>query len=138
MDIDWARTNFGDGVTNAPSISNTNNRAISHLFMDSEDSRNVLGIGVAGTQMYFVQGRTTAWSGSGLVAKPISDFFAGEFNNVGLPYFADGSIGSVRVHIHRLIPEPEEYALAFGLFALGFAFFHRRQQKKKRKGWGKI
>lgn len=107
--------------------------------MDGEDRRNALGIGVAGSQMNFVQDGLTAWSGSGLVAKPISDFFAGEFNNgVGLPYFADGSIGSVRVHIHRLIPEPEEYALAFGLFALGFAFFHRRQQKKKRKGWGKI
>ena len=35
--------------------------------------------------------------------------------------------------VSRIITEPEEYALVFGLFALGFVFFHRRQMQKKRQ-----
>ena len=37
-----------------------------------------------------------------------------------------------RVHTN-IIPEPEEYALVFALFALGFVFFHRRWQKMQKK-----
>lgn len=102
--------------------------------MDSEDRRNVVGIGVAGSSMSFVNGRRTTWSGSGLVDKPISDFFAGEFNNVGgTPYFSDRSAGSVQIRIRSSVPEPEEYAIAFGLFAIGFVFTRRYLQKKWEK-----
>ena len=76
---------------------------------------------------------TSAWSGAGILAKPFSDFYLGDtdgtafsFNNLGTggtggPRFAAGSDGSVVVRFHRgtVIPEPEEYALVFGLFCVG-------------------
>ena len=41
--------------------------------------------------------------------------------------------GSIRLVVNsQIIPEPEEYALVFGLFALGFVLFHRRIMQKKR------
>ena len=40
---------------------------------------------------------------------------------------------NVRIRVHAMIPEPEEYALVFALFALGFVFFHRHRQKKQQR-----
>ena len=40
---------------------------------------------------------------------------------------------NLRIRVHSTIPEPEEYALVFGLFALGFVFFHRHRQKKRHR-----
>ena len=37
----------------------------------------------------------------------------------------------VRFHRGTVIPEPEEYALVFGLFALGFVVVRRQLQKKR-------
>ena len=36
----------------------------------------------------------------------------------------------LRIRVHSMIPEPEEYAL---VFALGFVFFHRYFQKKRHR-----
>ena len=33
----------------------------------------------------------------------------------------------------NIVPEPEEYAIAFGLFAIGFVFTRRYLQKKREK-----
>ena len=67
------------------------------------------------------------WYGSGILNKPISDFYQSSFFDSfnftakQSPYFAGQG---VRVSIHsRVIPEPAEYALVFGLFAIGFIFF---------------
>ena len=52
------------------------------------------------------------------------------------PQFAANAHHSVRVVVNsQIIPEPEEYALVFGLFALAFVLFrHRRYfQKNKRQ-----
>lgn len=44
------------------------------------------------------------------------------------PYFSNQS---VRISINgQIIPEPAEYALVFGIFALAFVIFRRRFQKK--------
>ena len=79
-------------------------------------------------------GQPSSWTGAGLlINKPIGDFF---IKNVGVwptlnPNFA-GSGVTLRFH-SGIIPEPEEYALVFGLFALGFVLFRRHFQKKRRQ-----
>ncbi len=132
------RTNitFAATATNTPSIPSVN-RTISHLFLD-EDSGGAddMGIRVSGSAaLSYISGASFSWVGSGIINKPIGDFFAGTFRaNASSPVFTASSEGSIRVVVNsQVIPEPEEYALIFGLFALGFVFFHRQQQKKKRR-----
>lgn len=64
------------------------------------------------------------WYGYGILDKPIGDFTEGYYRNKqGSPYFAGNTAGSISIRVTRdVIPEPEEYALTFGLFALGFVF----------------
>ena len=98
-----------------------------------------MGIRVSGTALSYSSGDTSSWVGAGILNKPIGDFFTGTYNNRSVssspgPRFAALSNGSVRVIVNsQVIPEPEEYALVFGLFALGFVFFHRRQMQKKKQ-----
>lgn len=139
----------------APTLTITTNsvdrtRPITSLFMNEDTGsgttdRDELGIRVSTSSFRYDLGGTSAWSGAGTLAKPFSDFYAGEtdgtafsFNNLGTtavggPRFAAGSDGSVVVRFHRgtVIPEPEEYALALGLFALGFVMVRRHWQKKR-------
>ena len=69
--------------------------------------------------------------GAGIISKLIGDFHTGTSNSWGFshPYFAANSQDSTQVRFHSgiIIPEPEEYALVFGLFALGFVFFRHRR-----------
>ncbi len=138
------RTNitFAASATNTPTITfSSNSRAISHLFMENRTTQSdELGIRVSGSSNFsYSSGASSAWVGAGLINKPIGDFNQGEFHNSGYggslsPWFAASPSGSVRVVVNsQVIPEPEEYALVFGLFALGFVFFHRYFQKKKRR-----
>ena len=47
-------------------------------------------------------------------------------------FFAANATGSICLVVNsQIIPEPEEYALVFGLFALGFVFVHRRRMQNK-------
>ena len=98
--------------------------------MNNSSSGDELGIRVSGSNnLNYFSGASSAWTGAGLINKPIGDFHAGTLNNtaLGTPRF-----GSVRVIVNnQVIPEPEEYALVFALFALGFVFFHRYRQKKR-------
>ena len=132
------RTNitFAANATNTPTITiASGNRTISHVFIDDDDpSGDDLGIRTASAFSYSI-GQSSAWTGSGILNKPIGDFFAGTFNNrsgaLSAPFFAANSDGSVRVVVNsQVIPEPEEYTLIFGLFALGFVLFHRRQMQR--------
>ena len=126
-------------------------RSISHLFMNEDTGtgsgdRDELGIRVgSGNTFTYQQSDTSTWSGAGILAKPFSDFYTGAsdgvftFNNWGGqtysgPLFAAGSDGSVQIRFHRgtVIPEPEEYALIFGLFALGFVFVRRYWRRRRR------
>ena len=78
------------------------------------------------------------------MAKPFSDFETGSsdatfyYNNraqssANGPYFAERLPNWVQLRFHRgtIIPEPEEYVLVFGLFALAFVFIRRMMQKKR-------
>ena len=141
---------FAASATNTPTFTfktgnNANrNRTISHLFMNGGVSgfyyRDDLGVRVSGGSFTYQANDASSWSGAGILAKPIGDFEMGTFNNqAGLndtgPSFAANSRGSVQVRFHHgtIIPEPEEYAFVFGLFALAFVLFRRRHQQRKRR-----
>ncbi len=129
---------FAANATNTPAITiGSGNGTISHLFLD-EDNAGVahyddFGIRISGGFNYGTG--ASSWVGAGLINKPIGDFFTGTFNNrADAPFFAANSVGSVRVIVNsQFIPEPEEYALVFGLFALAFIILHRHWQKKRRQ-----
>lgn len=152
----WYVANVLTNTTTAtdPTLSITTNSvartsAITSLFMNEDTGsgatdRDELGIRVSTSAFRYDASGTSAWSGAGILAKPFSDFYSGtedgtfSFNNLGTtavggPRFAAASDGSVVVRFHRgtVIPEPEEYALALGLFALGFVLVRRHWQKKR-------
>ena len=125
---------FAANATNTPTITiGSVSRTISHLFLDDDDSLgDDLGIRASGSFSYS-SGQSSAWTGAGLINKPIGDFHAGTFNASGnnRPQFSSGAI---RITVNnQVIPEPEEYAFIFALFALGFVFFHRHFQKKQQR-----
>ena len=149
------RTNitFAASATNTPTITfASNSRTISHLFMNGTAGQGTLvhddlGVRVDGGAFSYQSGAYSSWSGAGLLNKPFSEFETGStdgtftFNNfytaqtplAAGPLFAAGNNGSVQVRFHRgtIIPEPEEYALIFGLFALGFVILRRYWQRKR-------
>ena len=128
---------FPESVTNAPTISaGSASKTIGNIFMNDTASFDEMGIrGTSGGNLVYTNGQTTRLFGSGIMNKPIGDFPTPEGNNNeatfsgrhGAPFF-----GRIHViHIHgRVIPEPEEYALVFGLFALAFVIVRRHFQKK--------
>ena len=137
------RTNitFAASATNTPTITiGSGNQTISHLFMDDNTlSRDGLGIRVSGSAFSYSSGASSSWTGAGILNKPIGDFFGGRtYNNwkigIAAPRFVADSQGSVRIVVNsQVIPEPEEYALVFGLFALGFVILRRHRQKKRQQ-----
>lgn len=69
--------------------------------------------------------------------KPISDFFVASFpSTIGDPYFSGRGWSEIQLEVfsNHVIPEPAEYALVFGLFAIGFVIFmkYKVQQDGKR------
>lgn len=139
----------------APTITFTTNsvdqsRGLWGLFLNEDTGsgstdRDELGVRVSGGSFRYENAAGSAWSGAGLLAKPFSDFYAGDadgtftFNNLGSattgPRFAAESQGSVQVRFHRgtIIPEPEAYALVFGMFALGFVLFRHQRRRQMQK-----
>ena len=138
--LDWYR----EGDVNAPTAIISNNWIpITHVYMHEEGNteeftgegdNDYLGIALREDTRYHPY-KPFEWRGSGNVDKPISDFYLGTRTSWEDSAYSFVGEGLLTIDI---VPEPEEYAIVFGLFALGFVFFHRRQQKKKRKGWGKI
>ncbi len=138
------RTNitFAASATNTPTItfggSSGGSRTIASLWLDEDQSvgdEDDMGIRVSGSNFSYSSSVSSSWTGSGILNKPIGDFFTGTFNNnqALLPRFAS-TTGQVRIVVsNQIIPEPEEYALIFGLFALGFVLFHRRHRQKMQK-----
>ena len=137
------RTNitFAASATNTPTITITGRgtRTIARLFMSEnalsaagQPRRDGLGIRIQSPNLVYGSGETSSWVGAGLINKPIGDFFTGTFNEWSTtPTFASGS-PSIRITVNsQIIPEPEEYALVFGLFALAFVILRRHFQKKR-------
>ncbi len=134
-----ARTQtFAANATNTPTITigtTPVNRTIASMFMNDVTAADNIGIRVSSSFNYgSYSGQASSWTGSGLlINKPVSDFVTGNVNNwTGLyPDFASGGV-TLRFH-SATIPEPEEYALVFGLFALGFVILRRHFQKMQKK-----
>ena len=135
---------FAASATNTPTITIAGfPQTIARLWMDEDSgSSDNFGIRITGiylTYLSYSNGNASSWVGAGIINKPIDDFFAGTFNNYGDgplsgPNFAAFSDGSVQIVVNsQIIPEPQEYALVFGLFALGFVLFHRHRQRKQRR-----
>ena len=128
---------FASSATNMPTITiGSGSRPISHLYLKDDGSSDAMGIRVSGSALSYFTGNSSAWTGAGILNKPIGDFFTGTFDNrttsfIPTARFVANSNGSVRVVVHRaIIPEPKEYALVFALFALGFVIIRRHCQKK--------
>ena len=134
---------FANNATNTPTITiSSGSRTIASFYLDEDPpagDEDDMGIRVSGSTLSYSSRNSSAWVGAGILNKPIGDFFAGTFNNavvrdLGTPSFAANSAGSVRVIVNsQVIPEPEQYALVFGLFALGFVLCRRYFQKKQRQ-----
>ncbi len=133
-------------ITNAPTMTaGANSQTITHLYFRDVSPDN-FGPRVSSSLSYN-QNDAISWTGAGTLANvPISVFSTRD------PYirarkigpggsFYGGAIGStaqvadgLRIRVHTaIIPEPEEYALVFGLFALGFVIVRRHFQKKRRQ-----
>ncbi len=129
---------FAASATNTPTITigtTPVNRTINRMFMNDQNVADNIGIRVSSSFNYgLLSGQPSSWTGSGLlINKPIGDFF---IKNVGIfaglrANFASGGV-TMRIH-SAVIPEPEEYALVFGLFALGFVILRRHFQRKQRR-----
>ena len=129
---------FAANATNTPTITigtTPVNRTISSMFMNDQPAADEISIRVSSSFNYgSYSGQPSSWTGSGLlINKPIGDFFIKNVGNfAGLPpNFASGGV-TLRIH-SAIIPEPQEYALIFGLFALAFVFFHRHRQRKRQQ-----
>ena len=104
--------------------------------MQDDTTLDEMGIRVSGSALSYSAGQSSAWIGAGLINKPIGDFFTGIYalDSNSRPDFAANNGNSLRVVINsQIIPEPQEYALVFGLFALGFVIARRHFQKKQRQ-----
>ena len=127
---------FAASATNTPTITLRTtpvSRTIASMFMNDVSVADNIGIRVSSSHNYglFV-GQPSSWVGSGVLNKPIGDFF---IKNVGTYVGTESNFaGGVTMRIHSgIIPEPEEYALVFGLFALGFVIIRRHFQKKRQQ-----
>ncbi len=154
--IKLGTTNTNDDITipstatNVPTLTYTGigSRTIANMYLNdvSGTGWDDIGVRVSGSSdlNYGSTSRVVTWIGAGVMNKPIGHFHIttpGSFNGNRPP--GSGSIlgswtgpgsNNLRIRVHgAVIPEPEEYALIFGLFALGFAFFHRHRQKKQRQ-----
>ena len=126
-------------ATNTPTISFGvgSSATISTVYMHHYNGgdNHDLGIRVSGgTDLVYNTGSSMRWFGAGTINKPITDFQAGSYrsqaNSFGSFFPDQGAL--VRVH-SNVIPEPEEYTLVFGLFALSFVLLRRRMQQKRQQ-----
>ena len=133
-------------ITNAPTlaVASVNTRTITGLYLQ-DDSWDRFGPRVSSALPYN-NSDAISWTGAGVLTNvPISVFATRD------PYirarkagaagsFYGGSAGQqnqvangLRWRVHTtVIPEPQEYALVFALFALGFVFFRRHWRRKQR------
>ena len=130
------------------SATSTNTRSISDIYLHNS-LVDTVGIRVAGSSaLSYSASDNVSWSGQGTMSYPIGDFTltaAGEYfytYSAGPNFVASGTLGTsssgglrlvVSSEPRALVPEPEEYALVFGLFALGFVVVRRHFQKKGRQ-----
>ena len=113
-------------------IAQTNALSISRIAFDSQPVLGDHDLGIRVSQYYFYSSpQTVSWSGAGILTNfNMSQFNPGTYQSASHPNFSSHPL---RLTVSsQIVPEPQEYALLFALFALGFGFFHRRRMQKKR------
>ncbi len=138
-------------ITNAPTIAiqsstSTNSRTIAGLYLHIQVDQ-WFGPRASSTALSYNQNEAISWTGSGVLTNVAISVFnthdpyirakrpdsGGTFYGM-LSQFTSQPSGGLRWRVHtNVIPEPEEYALVFGLFALGFVIVRRHWQKKRRQ-----
>ena len=134
-------------ITNTPTMTAAaNSQTITHLYFRNVAGSDRFGPRVASSLNYNLND-TISWTGAGTLANvPISVFstrdpYIRARKIGGAGSFYGGSAGTttqvangLRIRVHTaIIPEPKEYALLFGLFALAFVLFRRQLQKRRQK-----
>ncbi len=136
---------FSTNVNFQPRITISNNtQTISHIDFANSLGADSVGIRVSGSALSYNTNAPVSWRGRGILPYSITNLnttAAGEYfyNYVSGPYFAavgtrgTPASGGLRMIVSStpVVPEPEEYALVFGLFALGFVIVRRYFQKKR-------
>ena len=141
-------------ATNVPTISYAGRGSRTIAAMHLQDVYNSdwddIGPRVSGSELNYGSSAVAVnWIGAAIMTnKPIAHFHLSNFfatraedryngNRAGngvLGGWTGPQANNLRIRVHgSTIPEPEEYALVFGLFALGFVFFHRRRMQKKQR-----
>ena len=151
--IKLGTTNTNDDITipttatNVPTISYTGRGSRTIAAMHLNDVNNTgwddIGPRVSGSELdYGSSSVAVNWIGAGIMTnKPIAHFHLttpGSYNgnragNAVLGGWTGPQANNLRIRVYgAVIPEPEEYALVFGLFARGFVIFRRHFQKKRK------
>ncbi len=138
-------------ATNVPTLTFTGrgSRTIANMFLNDVSGTGWDDIGprVSGSNLNYGTGQPNVnWIGAATMAKPIGHFHLTPFtsqntytgnrpgNGVLRSWTDYTQNNGLRIRVHgAVIPEPKEYALVFGLFALGFVFFHRHRRKMQQQ-----
>ena len=148
--IFYSGVTFPTNATNTPTMAVFTNSVLSasktlgNIFMNAGAAADEFGIrGSGGGNLVYTTNDTFHLFGSGIMNKPISDFsfpsdtspprtrsiFSSPHDLNERPYFHSAYIDIYR----HVIPDPAEYALVFGLFAIGFVFFRHFRKKPPTK-----
>ena len=153
----WANYALSPIAGSSPQITTSGGtRTISHIFLQNFTHTNQLGDGAVGdfvgirvsgaTRLSYTNQSPVSWTGMGILPYSITNLqttASGEYfynYSSGPDFAAAGSTGNPSASGFRMvvsstpvIPEPQEYALVFALFALAFVIIHRHRQKKQQR-----
>ena len=108
---------------------------MNNVEQDYQAEIGIRGMAGDGVNLGYTTNDVFRWVGTGILDKPISDFgrrdsfIISNQTSANRPFFASRD-GGISLTFHSsAIPEPEEYAIVFGLVALGFFVFSRFQKK---------
>ena len=126
---------FPSTATNSPTIRIGNtDKNIGWIFMNGDDEMGIRG--TPPNNLVFTNGQTSRWIGSGILNKPIGDFYTATDGNIaefptrqGTPYFGRVTFGTHS----RAIPEPSSFALAALFLAIFLVILKSAYEKRNGK-----
>ena len=136
---------FSNSATNAPTITISNtSRTIGRIFMNDADDDEI-GIRITPPNLIYSANDSSSWFGSGILNKPISDFFPSGYrgtvalsqpNAPGAPYFSRDGGSTLQLRFYsRVIPEPAGVCARVWNFCVGFCDFPPLFSKERIEAW---